>query len=169
MTIALRFPRAAAPATPGRARAPIRRPALLACATALVFLLRTLSAAAVPPPANATYRAIEFPGPSNTEINDVHRTSSVVNAVEVVGTYTDIRGSHGFRLSRGQYTSLDVPGASSTTALGINGRQEIVGTYWSGGMVCNYKYSQGTYTPVVDVCAIGHNHDSVRGINNAGM
>jgi uncharacterized membrane protein len=121
--------------------------------------------------ANVTYRPIDYPGASQTWANAVNRTSSTFGfLVEVVGTYVDIQGEHGFLLSRGQYTTLDVPGGTSTTALGINDRHEIVGTYRdrNNGLTCNYKYSQGTYTHILDSCDIGHNHDSVRGINNAG-
>ena len=68
-----------------------------------------------------------------------------------------------------QYTRLDVPGGSNTQALGINGRHEVVGTYRaSNGLECNYKYSQGTYTHILNTCANLQDSYFVRGINNAG-
>src|SRR5579864_8315012 len=56
--------------------------------------------------------------------------SGINPAGEMVGTYADALGmQHGFLLSRGQFTTLDVPGAVSTTAKGINPRGDIVGAY----------------------------------------
>lgn len=51
-------------------------------------------------------------------------------AGDIVGVYTDAVGmSHGFLLSGGQFTTLDVPGAVSTTARGISPGGDIVGQY----------------------------------------
>src|SRR5207302_440744 len=58
-------------------------------------------------------------------------------------------GSHGFLLSGGSYTTLDVPvpGASQTTAGGINPRGDIVGTYVdSSGHSHGFLLSGGSYT-----------------------
>jgi hypothetical protein len=148
----------------------MNRLVLLAGAAVLLFPGQAFPAEAAAPPANATYRTIDYPGASFTQANAVIRTSSLLHPVAVVGTYADIQGSHGFLLSGGQYTKLDVPGALSTTALGINAHYEIVGKYRDAltGQECNYKYSQGTYTHILSPCANGLNHDQVRGINNAG-
>jgi hypothetical protein len=55
---------------------------------------------------------------------------------DIVGVYCDTapcRGAsldaHGFLLSRGVFSSIDVPGAILTNAFGINERGEIVGVY----------------------------------------
>jgi probable HAF family extracellular repeat protein len=40
---------------------------------------------------------------------------------------------HGFLLDNGTYTTLDVPGSTSTQAWGINDSGEIVGTYADAG------------------------------------
>jgi hypothetical protein len=50
---------------------------------------------------------------------------------EVVGVYVAGGRQHGFRLSRGQFVSLDypAPGVRGTIANGINARGEIVGQY----------------------------------------
>jgi uncharacterized membrane protein len=51
-------------------------------------------------------------------------------AGDIVGAYTDAVGmQHGFLLSGGQYTTLDVPGATSTVARGISPSGDIVGSY----------------------------------------
>jgi uncharacterized membrane protein len=47
-----------------------------------------------------------------------------------VGWYSDAGGKgHGFLLDQGNYTTLDVPGATDTHANGINASGQIVGWY----------------------------------------
>jgi hypothetical protein len=73
---------------------------------------------------------------------------------EVVGSYGDPAGTHGFVYSGDRYTSLDYPGAVSTEAWGINGHGEVVGTYTLGppvGRTCSFLYSAGTYTTIDNV------------------
>ena len=56
---------------------------------------------------------------------------------DVVGTYCDWAlpcllgptGTHGFLMSGGVFTTIDVPGASATAAIGINARGDVVGSY----------------------------------------
>jgi len=158
------------PMTARHALTRMRHPVVLACVAALFFLVRALPAGAALPEWDISYQAITYPGASRTEANAVNRTSFLLRPVEIVGSYTDIQGSHGFLLSGGQYTKLDVPGGSGTTALGINARHEIVGTYRDhSGLTCNYKYSQGTYTAILSACAINNGlHEEVRGINDTG-
>ena len=56
---------------------------------------------------------------------------------DIVGTYCDFAlpclitptGTHGFVISGGEFTVIDVPGASATAAVGINARGDIVGSY----------------------------------------
>jgi probable HAF family extracellular repeat protein len=49
---------------------------------------------------------------------------------DVVGTYVDQNGTnHGFRLTEGQYMSIDPPGSLFTEARGINANGDIVGDY----------------------------------------
>jgi uncharacterized membrane protein len=57
-------------------------------------------------------------------------------AGDVVGTYSDAVGQHGFLLSRGQFTTIDVPGwlveatgTLPTVARGINSEGDIVGSF----------------------------------------
>ena len=49
---------------------------------------------------------------------------------DLVGQYNDASGSHGFVLSGSDLSVLNVPGATSTTAVGINNRGQVVGTYY---------------------------------------
>lgn len=48
---------------------------------------------------------------------------------DIVGSYTDAAGTHGFVLSDGTLTTIDYPGASTTEAWGINARGDIIGRY----------------------------------------
>ena len=52
---------------------------------------------------------------------------------DVVGSFTEGIGrnsvTHGFLLSKGEFTVIDFPGAQGTIARGINSRGEIVGSY----------------------------------------
>ena len=53
-----------------------------------------------------TYTTIDFPGGFNTS------AYSINDLGDVVGHYDDADGNtHGFLLHRGQYTTIDVPGA----------------------------------------------------------
>jgi len=56
--------------------------------------------------------------------------SGVTPDGQVVGSYLDSVGrQHGFLLSAGQFTTIDVPGSGSTSASGINPSGDIVGSY----------------------------------------
>ena len=56
---------------------------------------------------------------------------------DVVGTYCDWAlpclitptGTHGFLISGSAFTTIDIPGASATAAVGINARGDVVGSY----------------------------------------
>src|SRR5450755_3786026 len=133
----------------------MRRLTISFCVTLLILVATAIPAgAAVPGPtvplANATYAPIDFPGADWTHATALNRSGPLLRSVEIVGTYHDIQGTHGFLLSGGHYTRLDVPlpGASLTTPRGINGHHQIVGTYYEGvsGATCDFLYFAGTYT-----------------------
>jgi uncharacterized membrane protein len=56
---------------------------------------------------------------------------------DIVGTYCDWAlpclitpvGTHGFLITGGAFTTIDVPGAAATAAIGINARGDVVGSY----------------------------------------
>ncbi len=86
---------------------------------------------------------------------------------QVVGLYYDpgMGNSHGFLMSGGTFTSLDVPGATSTFALGINNSGLIVGGYAVNGQVVHgFLLSGGAFTTVDVPGAINTELD---GINNS--
>ena len=81
---------------------------------------------------------LSFPGIASAQFNfttidvpDSTRTAANANSThEVVGEFDDADGNtHGFVLSKGTYTQIDVdvPGASFTTVNGINAKGELVG------------------------------------------
>jgi uncharacterized membrane protein len=67
-----------------------------------------------------------------------------------VGTYF-ASGRHGFLLSKGNFTTIDVPGASDTFANGINPKGDIVGTYFQSCFPCSthgFLLSNGVFTTI---------------------
>ena len=71
-----------------------------------------------------TFATIDFPGSTSTLALDISAMG------EIVGSYNDTKGTHGFLLSRtGQFMAIDIPGANFTRATAINGRGDIVGIY----------------------------------------
>jgi probable HAF family extracellular repeat protein len=95
-----------------------------------------------------------------TTLDDPSATSGTVawdinDSGQIVGTgSTGFPGSQGFLLSGGMYTTLNVPGGTSTTARGINNQGQIVGDYNSNPIDPNrysgYIFSSGVYTTFDD-------------------
>ncbi len=55
-------------------------------------------------------------------------------AARSIGIYAGSDGkAHGFRLENGTFTLVDVPGATYTQAIGINGHGDVVGTFTASG------------------------------------
>lgn len=142
------------------------------CGVALLLALAFARPAGATP-VSITYRSIDWPGASSTVANGVNRTATVGHGVEVVGTFDDSTGTHGFLFSGNTMTKLDMPmpGAFWTTAEGINSHHQIVGSYdWPGlRQSCSYEYSQGTYLGIGADCSFNaHEYDTIEGINDAG-
>ena len=78
------------------------------------------------------FTAIDLPG-----VVDISPDKGNINSRgDVVGVYCAIApcvlaptGNHGFLLSEGNFTTLDVPGSAATIAFGINARRDIAGGY----------------------------------------
>jgi uncharacterized membrane protein len=68
-----------------------------------------------------------------------------------VGEY-DVGGQHGFLLSKGVFTTIDVPGASGTVAFGINPGGDIVGFFAVGSgstsQLHGFLLSKGVFTTI---------------------
>jgi probable HAF family extracellular repeat protein len=78
---------------------------------------------------------------------DVPNALGINNAGQIVGSTFDGTRVHGFVLSGGSLTLLDVPGSVSTTARGINDAGQIVGTFEDASLRNHgFLFSGGTFT-----------------------
>jgi hypothetical protein len=78
----------------------------------------------------------------------------------------------GFLLSHGHFKDLAVPGASSTTALGVNNNDEVVGTYTVGSgssaVMHGFTWTRGHgFSTVDDPDGIGAT--TINGVNDVGQ
>jgi probable HAF family extracellular repeat protein len=81
---------------------------------------------------------------------------------QIVGFFDDGSHFHGFLLSGGNYTTLDVPGSQYTSAQGINASGQIVGNYVDANSVEHgFLLSGGNYTTL--------DMTTASGINDAGQ
>jgi hypothetical protein len=88
-----------------------------------------------------TYQAENYPdGATPSDVNDLG---------QIVGTYVDSSGLvHGFELSSGKVTTINVPfaGAIATYPEAINNSGEIVGSWSDGGALQGFTLIGGAYT-----------------------
>jgi hypothetical protein len=91
-----------------------------------------------------TFRFIEFPGATLTEIVGLN------NARQVVGDYRNTAGEfHGFVFADNLFLTLNAPGAVSTSPTGLNNVGQIVGAVQrSDGRFEGFVLEAGTYTPL---------------------
>jgi probable HAF family extracellular repeat protein len=115
-----------------------------------------------------TFTTIYVPGSTGTVANGVN------DAGQIVGTFSDSSGGHGFLYSGGVYTTLNAP----VTPYGINDKGQIVGTFSDSNGGHGFLYSGGVYTTLDDPQSIfdpacgGLNcpgNTQAYGINNAGQ
>jgi probable HAF family extracellular repeat protein len=69
------------------------------------------------------FTTIDVPGAIDTT------PSSINNAGQIVGNFSDSKGQHGFLDVGGTFSTIDVPGASQALANGINNAGHIVGSF----------------------------------------
>ena len=106
----------------------------------VLFMLGVSVFAIAAPPGFIT---IDVPGATNGTI------AWGINAHgDIVGHYLDSIGQHGFLLSGGIYTTIDIAGASGTGAHGINSHGDIVGSYHKAGVNHGYLLSGGVFTTI---------------------
>jgi uncharacterized membrane protein len=75
--------------------------------------------------------------------------TDINNRGQIVGVCTDAAGAtDGFLLDQGRVTTLDVPGALSTLALGINNRGQIVGVYSDEAIGHGFLLQKDTFTVI---------------------
>jgi uncharacterized membrane protein len=117
----------------------------------------------------STFAKIDVPGSAG------YPAPNGINAQgDIVGTYGAILNNNavtrGFLLSKGTFTSIDVPGAlaGSSSAVGINSEGDIVGAYSdSGGNAHGFLRSKGRFTTIYVPGAIG-SFGNPSGINPEG-
>lgn len=116
-------------------------------AVSLTFLLVFVTVNALGAEKTYNLTTIDFPNAAATSIG-----GGISDRGDIVGSYTDSnKKTHGFLLSDGVFTTIDVPGAASTLARGINARGDIVGSYQitptkPGGDVHGFLLRDGVLT-----------------------
>jgi hypothetical protein len=88
-----------------------------------------------------TWTTLDMPGAYWTK-------ASGIDGVNIVGTYADASGTHGFLYNGSSWTNLDMPGASLTYAYSIDG-SNIVGSYEIGTNFHGFLYD-GTSWTIID-------------------
>jgi probable HAF family extracellular repeat protein len=116
-----------------------------------------------------TYTTLALPpGSYGSGANGINNAGQIVGSNQAA---IDLR-VHGYLLSGGSYTALDVPGAYNTFAGGINDAGQIVGSYEvprpqpMGHQTFGFLLSGDNYT-TIDVP--GSIYSAASGINNAGQ
>ena len=91
-----------------------------------------------------TYTTIDDPlATANTHANGINDNG------QIVGSYTNNSGGHGFLLSGGTYTTLDGPiFVGGNSAQGINASGQIVGSYQDVSGTHGYLNSGRLYAPI---------------------
>ena len=114
-------------------------------------------------PANASnymFTQIDVPGAIGTVADGIN------GAGQIVGSFSNSTGEHGFLDTGGSFTQLDAPGATDTVAAGINGAGQIVGGFDDSTGQHGFLDTGGSFTQL-DVP--GATLTDALGINNAGQ
>ena len=107
----------------------------------------------------ATWTTIEPPGSTATEVFGIN------SGGDLVGTYSDSAGSqHGFLLSGGTFTDVDVPNGTRTAATAINDSRQIVGYFQQGVTVHGFFFDGRNF---ITLDFPGAWQTKALGINNA--
>ena len=107
-----------------------------------------------------TFTTIDYPGADETSIFGIN------NSGQIVGSYTDSTGQHGFILDGGNFTTIDYPGAQYSYVRGINDSGQIVGSYTDSTGQHGFILDGGNFT-TIDYP--GGWLSSVHGINDSGQ
>lgn len=125
-----------------------------------------------------TYTNLQHPSDTYSTM-DPTMAFGVNNKRQIVGSYSDGHGTHGFLYDHGIYTTLDHPDSNGLTiATGINNKGQIVGTFRvadtdddRGYSYRSFIYSNGRYE-TIDVNCAGQEYgsdNSAYGINDKGQ
>jgi hypothetical protein len=114
-----------------------------------------------------------------SSVTDPHSPSASLTAAainsggDIAGFYTNpaTGNTDGFLKVHGKFTDLAVRGASATTALGVNDRDEVVGTYMvgTGSSAAMHGFTwtpRGGFQTIDDPDGLGTT--TINGVNNAG-
>jgi hypothetical protein len=108
-----------------------------------------------------TFTILDVPGSTHNTV-----AYGINNMDIIVGSYIDANGTHGFLYDGTTYSSLDMPGATSTTPLNINDYGIVVGAYTdASGNARGFSYDGSDYTSI-DVPFPGVTLSQPWGINN---
>src|SRR3954451_19180238 len=90
-----------------------------------LFAISPIAAGSSANAAAYTFTEIIVPGASSAVAFGIN------DAGQIVGSFGDSTGGHGFLDTAGSFTQIDVPGAFGTGASGINDAGQIVGSFSS--------------------------------------
>ncbi len=113
-----------------------------------------------------TFTTLTINIPGVTIINSF--AGGINNLGQSVGGYNE----HGFLLSGGTATTIDVPGANFTNPLGINDSGQIVGRYCSAcffGIAAGFLFSGGSFQTIPAAPGALFSATDAQGINNSGQ
>jgi uncharacterized membrane protein len=136
-----------------------RRYLLAITGAAIVAVVGTSNTLAAP---DRTFTRIDFPGANTKET----QAWGIGPSGEIVGNYRSDGRLHGYLLSEGEFTTIDVAGSSLTLANDINARGDIVGGYGdrdqkahgfllSGGKLTTIDFPDATFTAALGINSRG--------------
>jgi hypothetical protein len=118
------------------------------------------------------FTTIDWPGAQTTELNGVSLSmTGALSHISIVGSYSDVGGSHGFEYANGKFTAIPAPtNGSNVQALGIGNGGQIVGTYKMGNLGQPFVLTGGPTGAMTGIttCAGGNVDVEAYGINNNG-
>lgn len=125
---------------------------------------------------NGVYTTLQFPGGPNflnawySGVNDAGQVVGTYDETVFIGPSQSYVAEHGFFLSGGVYTTLDVPGATLTEATGINNVGQITGWYEnSKGIAHGFVLTNGVYVTLDFPGAFQDGYTQAYGINDFGQ
>jgi hypothetical protein len=125
--------------------------------------------------ATPTYTPVTLPGSFNA-VSVV--ATGVDNAGAISGFFTDSGSNmHGFIDNGGVFTQIDVPGGTNTMVLGLNNKDQVVGSYVDGSGVTQgfvYDWATNSFQTISDPLASSNpafmvTGTTVNGINDWGQ
>jgi uncharacterized membrane protein len=155
---------------------------LVGLQTAPVLAINNKAQVTIGFPRDVGSQSVLWAGGVSSNISVPNSTQTVASGIndngDIVGTFSDAGGVHGFVYSGGAYTTIDAPAAlgatpGSTTLVGINNSGQIAGYFIvnaaTGAMcACNrlvFLYGSGSFTVVPPVSMVNY----ASAINNNGQ